>query len=38
VLTEQHLTTAYGIPVRVSIDPSTGALGLRPVGKHTRVA
>jgi iron complex transport system ATP-binding protein len=38
VLTEQHLSTAYGIPVRVSTDPSTGALGLRPVGKHTRVA
>jgi iron complex transport system ATP-binding protein len=38
VLTEHHLTTAYGIRVRVSVDPATGALGLRPVGKHTRVA
>jgi iron complex transport system ATP-binding protein len=38
VLTEDHLTTAYGIPVRVSADPVTGALVLRPVGRHTRVA
>jgi iron complex transport system ATP-binding protein len=38
VLTEEHLTTAYGIPVRVSADPVTGALVLRPVGRHTRVA
>jgi iron complex transport system ATP-binding protein len=38
VLTEAHLTTAYGIPVRVSADPVTGALVLRPVGRHTRVA
>ncbi len=38
VLTEDHLTTAYGISVRVSVDPATGAVGLRPVGRHTRVA
>jgi iron complex transport system ATP-binding protein len=38
VLSEQNLTTAYGIPVRVSVDPATGALALRAVGKHTRVA
>ena len=38
VLTEDNLTTAYGIPVRVSADPVTGALVLRPVGRHTRVA
>jgi len=38
VLTEANLTTAYGIPVRVSADPTTGALSLRPVGRHTRVA
>ncbi len=37
VLTEQHLRTAYGIPVLVSHDPATGALSLRPVGRHTRV-
>jgi iron-chelate-transporting ATPase len=38
VITEQNLSTAYGIAVRVSADPATGALVLRPVGKHTRVA
>ncbi|MGH3333783.1 MAG: ABC transporter ATP-binding protein [Nocardioidaceae bacterium] len=38
VLTEENLTTAYGIAVRVTVDPATGALALRPVGKHTRVA
>jgi iron complex transport system ATP-binding protein len=38
VLTEANLTTAYGIPVHVSADPTTGALSLRPVGRHTRVA
>jgi iron complex transport system ATP-binding protein len=38
VLTEENLTTAYGIPVRVTADPATGALALRPVGRHTRVA
>ncbi len=38
VLTQDNLTTAYGIPVRVSADPVTGALVLRPVGRHTRVA
>jgi iron complex transport system ATP-binding protein len=38
VLTEDHLTAAYGIAVRVSVDPATGAVGLRPVGRHTRVA
>ena len=38
VLTEQNLTTAYGIAVRVTADPATGALVLRPVGRHTRVA
>ena len=36
VLTEDHLTTAYGIRVRVGVDPNTGALKLRPVGRHTR--
>jgi iron-chelate-transporting ATPase len=38
VLTEDNLSTAYGIAVRVTADPATGALVLRPVGKHTRVA
>lgn len=38
VITEQNLSTAYGIAVRVTADPATGALVLRPVGKHTRVA
>ncbi len=38
VITEHNLSTAYGIAVRVTADPATGALVLRPVGKHTRVA
>jgi iron-chelate-transporting ATPase len=38
VLTEPNLTTAYGISVRVSVDPATGGVALRPVGRHTRVA
>jgi iron complex transport system ATP-binding protein len=38
VITEQNLTTAYGIAVRVTADPATGALVPRPVGRHTRVA
>ncbi len=38
VLTEPHLTTAYGIPVAVRTDPDTGSLSLRPVGRHARPA
>ena len=38
VLTEENLSYAYGIAVRVTADPATGALALRPVGRHTRVA
>ena len=38
VLTPDHLHTAYGIEVRVTADPTTGALAVRPVGRHSRVA
>jgi ferric hydroxamate transport system ATP-binding protein len=36
VLTQAHLTAAYGIPVAVRTDPDTGSLSLRPVGRHAR--
>jgi iron complex transport system ATP-binding protein len=35
VLTEHHLSRAYGVPVAVSTDPLTGSLSLRPVGRHS---
>jgi iron complex transport system ATP-binding protein len=38
VLTADHLSAAYGIAVRVTNDPLTGALHVRPVGRHVRVA
>jgi ferric hydroxamate transport system ATP-binding protein len=38
VLTEENLSTAYGIRVRVQVDPVTGAVALHPVGRHSRVA
>ncbi|GAA3888546.1 siderophore ABC transporter ATP-binding protein CdtA [Saccharothrix violaceirubra] len=34
VLTEAHLTDAYGVTVRVTHDPETGAPHCRPVGRH----
>jgi ferric hydroxamate transport system ATP-binding protein len=36
VLTEHNLSSAYGVAVRVSAHPTTGALVLQPVGRHTR--
>ena len=38
VLTPDNLSTAYGVDVRVASDPVTGALHVRPVGRHVRVA
>ncbi|SBT66069.1 iron complex transport system ATP-binding protein [Micromonospora sediminicola] len=35
VLTEAALTEAYGIRVEVTVDPATGLLSTRPVGRHT---
>ncbi len=34
VLTDELLTDAYGIPVQVALDPITGALRTRAVGRH----
>ncbi|HEX2144805.1 MAG TPA: ABC transporter ATP-binding protein [Glycomyces sp.] len=36
VLTAEHLTTAYGIDIRVDAAPATGEITCRPVGRHTR--
>lgn len=38
VLTPEHLTDVYGIPVAVAPDPITGSLTVRPLGRrdHTR--
>jgi ferric hydroxamate transport system ATP-binding protein len=35
VLTGERLTETYGIPVEVNVDPLTGALRTRAVGRHT---
>ncbi|GGM23736.1 MULTISPECIES: ABC transporter ATP-binding protein [Micromonospora] len=35
VFTEAALTETYGIRIEVSIDPSTGLLSTRPVGRHS---
>ncbi|ASW55363.1 ABC transporter ATP-binding protein [Plantactinospora sp. KBS50] len=38
VLTEHTLTDTYGIRIEVTVDPATGLLSTRPVGRHlTRV-
>lgn len=37
-LTEDLLTQAYGIRIEVTIDPRTGTVRTRPVGRHTRNA
>ena len=34
VLTEENLTTSYEVPVAVRTDVETGALSMRPVGRH----
>jgi iron complex transport system ATP-binding protein len=34
VLTEAHLSAAYGIRIEVSADPVTGHLTTRPIGRH----
>jgi len=36
VFTEAALTDTYGIPVEVLVDPETGHLSTRPVGRHHR--
>jgi iron complex transport system ATP-binding protein len=36
VLTPERLTTAYGIEVDVVVDPETGLVTTRPVGRHTK--
>lgn len=38
VLTPERLTTAYGIEVDVVVDPETGLVTTRPVGRHTKRA
>ena len=35
VLTDAHLTEAYGIEVQVTADPVTGHLTARPIGRHS---
>ncbi|BCB88143.1 ABC transporter ATP-binding protein [Phytohabitans suffuscus] len=35
VLTPERLTTVYGIPVEVVVEPETGRAAIRPVGRHT---
>lgn len=35
VLTGQHLTETYGITIEVALDPVTGRLTTRPIGRHT---
>jgi iron complex transport system ATP-binding protein len=35
VLTEEALSATYGIRIEVSVDPSTGVLATRPVGRHS---
>ena len=35
VLTEDALTETYGIRIEVSVDPDTGHVTTRPVGRHT---
>jgi iron complex transport system ATP-binding protein len=35
VLTEEALSATYGIRIEVSVDPSTGLLATRPVGRHS---
>ena len=36
VLTVEHLSEAYGVPVTVHIDDATGALTTRVLGRHCR--
>lgn len=36
VLTEELLTSAYGIRIEVTHDPRTGAVRTRPIGRHTQ--
>ena len=38
VLTEEHLTRAYGVTVHVAADPVTGTVHCRPIGRRTRFA
>jgi len=38
VLSSENLSTAYGVEVRVTRDPLSGAVHVRPVGRHVRVA
>ena len=38
VFTPECLTAAYGIEVDVAVDPATGLVTTRPVGRHTRRA
>jgi iron complex transport system ATP-binding protein len=38
VFTPARLSAAYGIEVEVAIDPSTGLISTRPVGRHTKRA
>ncbi|GAA4445898.1 siderophore ABC transporter ATP-binding protein CdtA [Actinokineospora soli] len=38
VLTEDHLTRAYGVTVHVAADPVTGTVHCRPIGRRTRTA
>jgi iron complex transport system ATP-binding protein len=34
VLTAENVSTAYGIPVDVGVDPRTGRLRIDPLGRH----
>jgi iron complex transport system ATP-binding protein len=36
VLTADHIRTAYGVTVDVTVDERTGRLRIDPVGRHTR--
>ncbi|WP_307849664.1 ABC transporter ATP-binding protein [Qaidamihabitans albus] len=36
VLTGENLTRVYGIRIEVGVDPATGTLTARPIGRHTR--
>ncbi len=35
VVTEHNLTDVFGVPVRVSVDRTTGAIQTQPVGRHS---
>ncbi|GAA0725462.1 siderophore ABC transporter ATP-binding protein CdtA [Dactylosporangium roseum] len=35
VLTPERLTAAYGIPVEVTVEPGTGLVATRPIGRHS---